>query len=1035
MLRSSTGAIVVVLAGMLLGAGTRASVLEFDRAVEVEEVEILAEPGTIRLGSGVLVPAAAPGGRVFELVFVGEGIFEFTPPNAVETERLELFTTEASLKEPFGRAILAFGNSAAATGLLAEEPPARPAAAVRRGASELFEQWESQGGRGSFGADGALYAAALGDPARAQYLGAWLDSRNLGSVFFAVDPSEAEPVALGRLELVEVEEEPAADDEDEDDDEARGETRSEVRATELWVSAGPDAAGLTGVAPPAEPAHYTIDVTVLPEEESIEGAARVDLVVGRSGARVLPMRLHAPLQVSSITDDHGRQLEWLRSGLDLHVALAEPTIEGLSFFVNVHYSGKLFRTLKRWLGATSFSGTYVLQDTRNWYPHAGNVDRATYDVTFRWPEKFRLFSTGRTVDSGREGDRIWEQRALDVPCDAFTFQVGEFHVSEEHVGHLDVTIAYNKFLGAVRTEVEQNLLQATKAALLFYESAFGWLDVDEIALVVMPRGRFQELPPDPNLPLPELLHPVAANVKIDAGWPARRLVAAPKAHLGLMTLPGDLVLERDFVPANFLAEELRPMQEIRIEALAHEIAHQWWGNKVGWQSYRDQWLSEALADFSAVQFMSRISKGKPVYLTGHARRWRRALKQQTPSGRTFESLGPVVLGSRLATRESEAAYRAVVYDKGSVVLGMLARQFGEPEMLKMLRSVVGQVFYGTIDTETFIAQLEGLSGQSLEGFAKEFIYATGVPEFYYTYDVRRADASEWVIEGRVERMADAQYRFAVAKGEGTGWHLVRKKVRKQEVAPSTLVVPFQILTSDYFPGSESQPGRGGKLEIAASITEFAIPLDVEPAELWFDARGEVLAYFYDERRYPKRVLRLRADRLAAREEREGAKATYLRALEAPLTTGGPGLGLADEDLIREARLQDVRIRLDLARLHLEEGSPDLAEKQLREAEAALSDAPDFERRQREVLQGRLELQRENYASAYARLDKYLRVDESGFDRWLARARHQWLAEDTEAFALYAIAAFETGRLDQARQAAAKAEERGADMTGLEVLLP
>jgi len=45
--------------------------------------------------------------------------------------------------------------------------------------------------------------------------------------------------------------------------------------------------------------------------------------------------------------------------------------------------------------------------------------------------------------------------------------------------------------------------------------------------------------------------------------------------------------------------------------------------------------------------------------------------------------------------------------------------------------------------------------------------------------------------------------------------------------------------------------------------------------------------------------------------------------------------------------------------------------------------------------------------------------ESGFDRWLA--------EDTEAF--------ETGRPDQARQAAAKAEERGADMTGLEVLLP
>ena len=33
---------------------------------------------------------------------------------------------------------------------------------------------------------------------------------------------------------------------------------------------------------------------------------------------------------------------------------------------------------------------------------------------------------------------------------------------------------------------------------------------------------------------------------------------------------------------------------------AHETAHQWWGDLVGWKSYRDQWLVEALASYSAI---------------------------------------------------------------------------------------------------------------------------------------------------------------------------------------------------------------------------------------------------------------------------------------------------------------------------------------------------------------------------------------------------------------------------------------------------
>jgi len=41
---------------------------------------------------------------------------------------------------------------------------------------------------------------------------------------------------------------------------------------------------------------------------------------------------------------------------------------------------------------------------------------------------------------------------------------------------------------------------------------------------------------------------------------------------------------------------------------AHEVAHQWWGHIIGWKSYRDQWMSEGFAEFSASMFAQAIYK-------------------------------------------------------------------------------------------------------------------------------------------------------------------------------------------------------------------------------------------------------------------------------------------------------------------------------------------------------------------------------------------------------------------------------------------
>ncbi|MCP4664154.1 MAG: M1 family metallopeptidase, partial [bacterium] len=165
------------------------------------------------------------------------------------------------------------------------------------------------------------------------------------------------------------------------------------------------------------------------------------------------------------------------------------------------------------------------------------------------------------------------------------------------------------------------------------------------------------------------------------------------------------------------------------------IAHQWWGHMVAWQSYRDQWISEAMANYAAVLYARNRLKGEgEPLLIGPTTGWQNALTSITSDGRPVESLGPLVLGERLESSRSGDAYQAIVYKKGAVILDMLARFFGEEHFLKMLRRLAEAVSFRPISTPLFVDLLERLSGQDLDGFAKQFIYGTGLPEIYYTYE-------------------------------------------------------------------------------------------------------------------------------------------------------------------------------------------------------------------------------------------------------------------------------------------------------------
>ena len=978
----------------------RSARLEPLRAVEASGQTIDLALGRLELTRGIIVPASPVSGERLEMVFVGEGRFTITVTDPVEAAQLELFTGGRSLDISVEQAVLALGDPEAAAAILRAPPAVTDDAALER-AETMFRHWTGRARRRGFGADHALFRAGVGDPLGRGYVGLWGSSESIGDFYCRIDPTEAEPLALGSYTILEREVEDQEDEEGEETEQQGKKKKDRTKIewvvwAKIWVSSllPREVSGLPG-SPGVEPESYAIELDLEGDDLAARGEARILLRPELSGLRTVSLNLMEELEVEEVRDGEQRELRWHRIDRFVHVLLPEPTERGRTLELAVLYQGKPLEQLNNF--------SFALRDTSAWYPHAGQLDRAVYDLTFRWPERLQLLASGALVEEGVEDGRRRQRRRMDVATTHVSFEVGLFDVVTEQVGHVELTVAFNRIRGPLDLETQQEAVSALKGVLLFYESMFGALPVDQLTVVTTDRDFSQ-------------------------------------GFLGFLTLVHQMFVPRDtrgfFVRAARGLVDTRPRREVRLETLAHEMSHQWWGNLVGWAGYRDQWLSEALADYSAVLFMRRISTREPLYLAGHARGWHEALAQRNNEGRSFASLGPVVLGRRLGVNHSAAAYQAVVYDKGSVVFSMLSALLGEEPLQQMLRTLVDVVGNRVISTEAFLKALERMSGEDLHPFAWQYVFGTAFPDVHYEYLTSRREDGGWLIEGTAHLVAEGEVRFRALRREPKGWDVIREPLRTIDLADWSMPVPFQIPPASADAGNDANTaaGVGGMLELRGATTRFSIPLDAEPGDLWLDQRGEVLAEFFCDTREPKRGLRRRAEILSHNGERAEAEALFLDALQAPLRGGSaPEPAVASELLENEARLQDAAIRIELARIHLDNDEDESAASALRLVEESTAGNEGLFLGERIVLESRLDLRAGRYAPAYHRLYGYLVAHPGGLAE-IVRAkvgRTTWIIDEVEAIALLAIAATKTKRWDVAEQATAAAEWLGADMTVLE----
>jgi hypothetical protein len=166
--------------------------------------------------------------------------------------------------------------------------------------------------------------------------------------------------------------------------------------------------------------------------------------------------------------------------------------------------------------------------------------------------------------------------------------------------------------------------------------------------------------------------------------------------------------------------------------IAHEIAHQWWGQAIGWRNYHEQWLSEGFAQYFAALY-AQHARGDEAFagVMRQVRRW----------GMEQSDQGPVYLGYRLGhIRNDSRVFRALVYDKSAAVLQMLRGLVGDEAFFEGVRHFYRTMRFKKAGTEDFRVAMEAAAGRSLERFFERWIYGSTLPRLRLSYKVDGSDA-------------------------------------------------------------------------------------------------------------------------------------------------------------------------------------------------------------------------------------------------------------------------------------------------------
>ena len=736
----------------------------------------------ILLDDGEIAFTADVAGRVTGALFEGDGELLLTPPNQGERASLTLFTGMAILEERFGSAYLRFNDDTFAE----LKPYLRPATSGPEFVAHLNETARNLADQDALRllstfsrflpASGATDSASpwVTDPSD-RMLHARVQGNTLGTFDAYFDTKGIEEIWAGQPRTVE--------------------GRSFY---DLWTSFTPQSGSAEKNRTPLT---RNEDVTVLdykvraqvtpPTTLAAEASLQID--VHRGGERTIYFELSRFLQVKQVEADGGA-VEFInnpaidgsqlsRRGNDLvAVVFPEALREGQRVNLRFVYSGDVLSEAGGGLLYVGARGT--------WYPNRG-LAMANFDLVFRYPPGWTLVATGRRVAgeerSATSGD-VEEQTSHWVserPSVLAGFNLGKYEMASAKAGDV--------------------IVRAYAARAM--EKAFP--RPSTAVMVKPPSSPNPRMNVDPILVQPIVPSPARnAQAVADSGARAVEFYSArfgpyPYSSLELTQMPGrtsqgwpGLVFLSSFAflthdQAEDLSGSLLDSALAGI-TLPHETAHQWWGDLVGWRSYRDQWIVEALANYCALM---TLEKDRPTDVRAVLERYREELAEKDKDGEALRDAGPVTLGLRLSSSHFPKGYEAISYGRGTWLFHMLRNMLLNTQPRNSAREPLPPFD----PNEPFVSALrkvrERYAGKSISTHELFAIFEEDLPKPLWYEGHKSLD---WFVRSWVEGTSLPVFNLHNVKYEKKGADVQVMGTIQQKETPQDYVsaIPVYAVTSD-----------------------------------------------------------------------------------------------------------------------------------------------------------------------------------------------------------------------------------------------
>ncbi len=645
--------------------------LDKSRVYNIREVTLERAAFHITFDDGTIAFTEDVAGHVTGAFFEGEGEVLLIPNDQAERASMMQFTGAAILEEKFVTAYFRFNDDTFAE----LQPSLRPIP----NSQEFVSQWDSTARNlaqldalrlllsfsNSLPTSSQQETAGPASRGRAEddrMLHARLQGRNLGTFDLYFDALAAEQIWAGQQKTVE------------------GETYYDVwSAFTLGKPGGRsgDAAGVMGEEAKPEAvsvSQYKIQANVAPPTR-LDAEASLQLEVRQAGQRAVLFELSRFLQVRRVESDgvpvefiHNQALEGTqlaRRGNDLvAVIFPQPLRAGQQINLHFVYGGDVLSEAGAGLLYVGARGT--------WYPNRG-LEMARFDLQFRYPLGWTLLATGKRIEGAPSGLPPGEQLShwvSDRPMPIAGFNLGRYSRVAAQAGEVSVE-AYAS--SGVERSFPQGSSQvlAPAPALPFPTNR----PLDQI-IVAAP-------PPSPSHNAQAVANSSARAVEFFA----HRFGPYPYTSLALTQMPG--VVSQGWPSLIFLSSfsfltpdeqsqlHMSPVAKILSDnVIAHETAHQWWGDLLSWKSYRDQWLFEALANYSALLLLESES---PPQFHLVMEKYRQELLAKNKDGSPLADAGPVTFGTRLTCSHFPAGYDAISYGRGTWLFHMLRTMLRDAE--------------------------------------------------------------------------------------------------------------------------------------------------------------------------------------------------------------------------------------------------------------------------------------------------------------------------------------------------------------------